>query len=168
MAKATSRRTKEQIEEDIRTHTKLCTYCNERKSMDDFHKVYGSKNSPDGRSYKCITCDLKAHAEWRKKNRGKASLRDRKSLVSSYGITLEDYDKMLSDQGGVCKICGGSNSESARKNSLYIDHDHVTGVVRGLLCDRCNRGLGMFLDDPTRLLQAVSYLTKEGDMNGKA
>lgn len=69
-----------------------------------------------------------------------------------YGITLEDYRIMVSQQEGRCLICKESNE-------LVVDHCHRTGVVRGLLCSQCNRAMGLFQDDPIRLQSAVQYLS---------
>lgn len=71
-----------------------------------------------------------------------------------YGITPQTYDEMLLNQNGVCKICG----KSPGKNRLCVDHSHSTKVVRGLLCFKCNRGLGMFNDTPEILEKALTYL----------
>jgi len=67
----------------------------------------------------------------------------------------EWYFKMLTKQGGVCAIC---KNKSRDGNFLHFDHDHVTGKWRGLLCDNCNRTLGMMGDDSDRLLAAARYL----------
>lgn len=78
-----------------------------------------------------------------------------------YGITSEQYDELLASQGGVCAICGQPERSKSRNGHLLklaVDHDHETGTVRGLLCDRCNRGLGFFGDDPERLAAAIAYL----------
>ena len=72
-----------------------------------------------------------------------------------YGMTLEDYNKILLFQGGVCKICGLTD-ESGRR--LNVDHCHKTGVVRGLLCRKCNTAIGLFRDDPTIIRMAAQYL----------
>ena len=77
------------------------------------------------------------------------------------GVTLEDYQRLLTAQGGVCAICGRPPREGGRR--LDVDHDHRTGAVRGLLDHRCNRGLGYFGDDPRRLEAAARYLRKYED-----
>lgn len=77
--------------------------------------------------------------------------------LRQYGITVEDYDRMLAAQGGGCAICGGTDPQRNRK-WFCVDHDHETGVVRGLLCMNCNDGLGRFADDPAQLRAAAAYL----------
>jgi hypothetical protein len=74
----------------------------------------------------------------------------------TYGISLAEYNAMLSNQGNACAICGKHASTSKRR--LAIDHCHKTKVVRGVLCDHCNQGLGHFKDDPKRLITAARYL----------
>jgi hypothetical protein len=74
-----------------------------------------------------------------------------------YGITFQQYEKMRWDQNGLCAICGRPQRK-AKENRLHIDHDHKTGVVRGLLCRGCNMGLGHFEDDIERLESAIRYL----------
>lgn len=79
-------------------------------------------------------------------------------LKSTYGITLEQYDKMLENQKGVCLICGNLPSEhgkSKQSKVLHIDHDHESGEVRGLLCSRCNGALGWYEKHSSRI---KSYL----------
>jgi transposase-like protein len=80
-------------------------------------------------------------------------------LRNSYGISLDEYAVLKESQGGVCAICelppkNGKTSTSA----LHVDHDHETGRVRGLLCQKCNPALGQFNDDPDLLERAASYL----------
>lgn len=81
-------------------------------------------------------------------------------LKRTYGITYDDYQRMLEDQGYVCAICGeeGFVMKSTHKLKLVVDHCHTTGRVRGLLCHNCNRALGLLKDAPERLLKAVEYL----------
>ena len=77
-------------------------------------------------------------------------------LRARFGVSLAEYDKLHAAQDGVCAICG--NPRGVR--SLAIDHDHRTGLIRGLLCWFCNLGLGAFKDDPSLLLSAVQYLER--------
>ena len=94
------------------------------------------------------------------------------NLKQSYGITEEDYAVILEQQRGVCAICGdGPNAHwvrSQKNKVLAVDHDHKTGKIRGLLCAKCNAGLGAFLDNPKLLRKAVKYLKgRMGESNGK-
>ena len=82
----------------------------------------------------------------------------RAELKRLYGITFEQYVQMFSDQGEVCAIC---KQQCQTKKSLSVDHDHETGRVRGLLCNRCNRALGMFRDDAALIFRAAQYLNKQ-------
>lgn len=87
---------------------------------------------------------------------GKRSLSNRKShLKRKYGLTLEEYDRMLAEQGGRCGICG---RQPTRGVSLHVDHCHLTGRVRGILCFRCNNALGDFDHDTTLVTAAARYL----------
>lgn len=74
-----------------------------------------------------------------------------------YGITKEQYEERLLNQKNCCAIC--LSTEVGRKHTAFhVDHNHYTGKIRGLLCDKCNRGLGYFNDDPDVLQKAVEYL----------
>jgi hypothetical protein len=76
-------------------------------------------------------------------------------LWQNYKMTPEEYDEILGWQKGVCCICGGTNPSGKR---LAVDHDHVTGQRRNLLCASCNKGLGLFKDDPELLENAMLYM----------
>jgi hypothetical protein len=80
-------------------------------------------------------------------------------LKKSYGITIEDYDRILEDQGGTCAICGGGTS----KRHFAVDHNHRNGRVRGLLCARCNTALARFMDNITTVRRAVRYMKDDGE-----
>jgi hypothetical protein len=74
-----------------------------------------------------------------------------------------DYQKMFFQQRGGCWICGSAAKKKTATSGdllLCIDHDHSRGVVRGLLCDKCNKALGLFNDDPSLLVNAIAYLTQ--------
>lgn len=83
------------------------------------------------------------------------------ALRFSYGITPEDYDQMFKSQRGKCAICRSSDTGQVGKRFLCVDHDHKTGKVRGLLCHRCNRGLGLLNDSLKNVETAVRYLKGE-------
>lgn len=76
------------------------------------------------------------------------------------GVPAGFFDLTHGIQGGVCAICLGPPAEGDRGDRLHVDHDHVTGEVRGLLCSHCNTALGKFRDDPARLRRAAEYLER--------
>ena len=84
--------------------------------------------------------------------------RQRKSYLRyRYGIETSEYEKIFKSQFGACAVCGFVNLEG---KPLHIDHDHASGVVRGLLCGNCNRMLGLAMDKISTLNSAVDYLEK--------
>ena len=105
---------------------------------------------------------------YQKRNRGRASRKAQEWAKAHpakvkaarqkyrYGVTPDVVEARLNAQGGLCKICGSAPAE-------HIDHNHTTGEVRCLLCGPCNRGVGMFREDPERLLSAIRYLGLWGD-----
>tara|TARA_R110000796_G_C14249860_1_gene398432 strand:+ start:96 stop:485 length:390 start_codon:yes stop_codon:yes gene_type:complete len=120
---------------------KFCTKCDAYKDIDQFHKNVGNL---DGHAYHCKAC------------------RKEESL-KQYNLTFSDYDKMLEEQGGKCKICGTTEPRGQSKaGRFYVDHNHDTGKVRGLLCNDCNTGLGLFKDSKILLIDAIKYLEMEG------
>lgn len=78
------------------------------------------------------------------------------TLQRKYGIDLQEYERMLSDQGGKCAICDAPPNG----DSLSVDHCHSSGAVRGLLCVSCNQMLGYAKDKPTTLERAIAYLAR--------
>lgn len=99
--------------------------------------------------------EIKANAkQWYRDNPDQ--YRDSK-LRGKYGITLDDYKRLLASQGGVCALCGRAETFRHAKN-LAVDHCHETGRIRGLLCASCNKGIGLLGDDPFRLVAAARYL----------
>lgn len=93
---------------------------------------------------------------WGKENREHLNnLAYRSDIKWRYGLNPDDYDKMFSEQRGLCYICG--NPERNRKH-LSVDHNHNTGIIRKLLCDVCNRTLGMVNESPELLEKMASYL----------
>jgi len=83
-----------------------------------------------------------------------------------YDFPLSSYKKLLKEQNESCAICGIHNSKL--KESLFLDHNHNTGKVRGLLCRKCNSGIGLLGDNMAILKKAISYLEKEGDYHSES
>lgn len=129
---------------------KRCTKCGLTKPLNQFVK---HKNRPDGFDYNCKTCHNAARRDEYKHNRN----RNRESMFKyKYGINWNDYRRMWIQQKGCCAICGIYQSEL--KRALCVDHNHKTGQVRGLLCNKCNKGIGIFNDDTTILQAAIKYI----------
>lgn len=86
----------------------------------------------------------------------------RKRFFMSLGITHDDYNRMFFEQQGRCWICSAESAthKTSPEKRLVIDHDHLDGTVRGLLCQKCNKALGLFNDDLSLVVKAVHYLTK--------
>ena len=91
--------------------------------------------------------------EWRVANKDYIRV---KHLQYNYGITVEDYDRMFKEQNGRCAIC----HTQQHYQRLAVDHCHKTGKVRGLLCQHCNRSIGLMFDSPLRLRNAADYIEK--------
>lgn len=85
-------------------------------------------------------------------------------LKRKYGITYETYIDMFNSQNQVCKICKQLFKRKSQTRDelmpLFVDHCHTTGMVRGLLCSKCNTGLGMFQDNIEILNSAINYLNE--------
>lgn len=99
-------------------------------------------------------------AEWYRQNKDVAKDQTRIRKLASYGLTPETYMELSASQDHKCAICGDPYGMESLKHPLYVDHCHKTGEVRGLLCSRCNTGLGLFRDNPDLMLAAVTYLTR--------
>ena len=143
---------------------KTCTVCKKELDLSHYHK---SKLSKDGYGYRCKACDKRAREKYREENTERyAEVNRRKSLKHRYGITLEEYSTILHNQEGKCAICGTTENGVSGKRRDWnwsVDHCHDTGKVRGLLCNKCNRGLGLLGDNVTSLQKALDYLVKSVD-----
>jgi len=155
---------------------KKCNSCQILKSLSDFPKSRGNRSH-------CKICFNKRQKEWRlknpdkfavsqtkyrKKNQAKTTAKQKEwrknnpdkakniLIKSRHGITLEQYNLMLKEQNNMCKICSS-------EEKLYIDHDHKTMKIRGLLCNSCNKGLGLFYDSIESIERAIKYLEKNNE-----
>ena len=157
------------------------------KPLDDF---YASKGGRDGYRPECKACNLATRRakyledprpyidrvlKWQRENperyqtrqreyvgSGRKSVSSRKShLKRKYGLTLVAYDGLLGSQGGGCAICGKPDPDN-------VDHDHVTGRVRGILCWNCNIAIGQLQDDEERAVALASYLSRDDELSALA
>lgn len=139
--------------------TKTCSSCKEEKTTDLFYNYTKSK---DGKFSQCKDCQ-KASVRKYKKKMGKAYYERERHYKwkSFYGLSEEDYKKMLYGQGGACAICEEDvHLENNNGKRSAIDHCHESGKVRGILCNNCNRGIG-FLGDKSKVVKkALDYLLK--------
>ena len=138
---------------------KKCTVCKKSLSYEHYHR---SKQTKDGYGYRCKSCDKQARLKYQQENKERFQEVNRKKLLKNrYGISLEEYNTMLEQQNYSCKICNSKQSSSPHGSSNFaVDHCHGTGKVRGLLCNHCNRGLGLFKDNAELLKTALNYLEK--------
>jgi Autographiviridae endonuclease VII len=144
-------------------NARTCKGCKKTKPIDDFYKG----------KYRCKVCTVQASNDWRSQNpersralgraryarspdKFKAAVRS-STLKAKYGLTPEQYDAMLAAQGGHCAICPATEPGGGNKK-FNVDHDHVTGKVRGLLCRSCNLMLGYSEDSEERLEAGIAYL----------
>ncbi|WP_412517841.1 endonuclease VII domain-containing protein [Actinomadura madurae] len=134
---------------DVPDGMKYCPQCKEIKSVDEFGRNRASRS---GLTHYCRPCHARVMAENRDRKHGSAR---NYLLKHRYGLTDDQVSQMIADQGGMCVICVRSAAEQ-------VDHDHRTGLVRRILCFKCNGGLGQFGDDPERLRLAAEYLELEG------
>lgn len=138
---------------------KTCTRCNESKPLSEFPMQKTLKGSAYPHS-RCRSCRREQCKDWAKTHQGKAAKR-RGILRREFRMSEAEYEQMHDAQGGVCAICQRPETKVHRDGSvcrLSVDHDHTSGDVRGLLCSKCNVGLGSFEDSPEALRRAADYI----------
>lgn len=161
--------------------TKVCSRCGKSYPIHEFRLIKGNH-----RTSHCKACAREYLAEWRGRNAERIRIersdrhsnmtaeqreakrrKDREAyarnveaqrdarLRADFGISLVEYQQILDRQNGRCAICGQTCGSG---RNLAVDHDHETGLVRGLLCMNCNNGLGRFKDRADLLRNALRYL----------
>jgi hypothetical protein len=116
-----------------------------KQKYNEYQKDYAHKNKEKIKNY-----SSRSSEEWKKRN-----------LCRRYNITVEQYDAMLQQQLGLCKIC------NQQPKKICVDHCHETGIVRGLLCGTCNTAIGLFKENINTLQSAIKYLQEnKGLKNG--
>jgi len=140
--------------------SKKCISCDNIKPLVDFHKDKTNVKG-FGRAYYCKDCAnsksrlyhrtkmLENDADYQRKKRSAY-------IKNKHGITVDEYESMVISQGGMCGICGCNIEVDTHKT--HLDHCHVTGNKRAMLCNNCNRGIGYLNDDVQILKSAVNYL----------
>lgn len=139
---------------------RLCSSCKELRPNTAFLVRYNRKR---GKLYPtaCDVCRRQARKRYRASNpRVIKSVERASKLKQRYGLTPEGYKHLLCSQDSKCAICRSANPGGTKRN-FHVDHCHVTKRVRGLLCDKCNRGLGFFNDDVNVLARAVDYMMRD-------
>ncbi|HYT41355.1 MAG TPA: endonuclease VII domain-containing protein [Methylomirabilota bacterium] len=149
---------------DLLETIKSCSKCGVSQSTSEFYK---QKTSKCGRTSQCKTCITGKTAEYRKANKEKIAdyrtteglkrLNHKSKLKTKYGLTLDDWNAMMTAQASGCAICQEPAPEGQH---LSVDHNHTTGEVRGLLCQKHNFMIGFADDREDVLLSAVEYLRK--------
>jgi len=111
----------------------------------------------------CKECQATAARKWYADNTERAGDNRRRHNLGKYNLTVDEYNSMLASQGGACAICGNPETKTRQGKvmRLCVDHCHSSGRVRGLLCNNCNRALGLLRDDADVLRKAVGYLERE-------
>ena len=132
---------------------RTCNICGETKALTEYY--VNNKGNLHG---KCKKCYVKKQQENYTPEKG----RD-KNLRYNYGITLEEYNTLLSNQDGKCATCGttepgGRKSGRGGGTNVFVDHCHDTGKVRGLLCHSCNRAMGLLGDNVSVIESMIKYL----------
>lgn len=138
-------------------HVKECRCCKQTKQSEEFQDLGGNEyvaavhgpRKPKVENYKRKIC-----------NSCRANQKRDAGLRARYGISLDQYNELLKAQNGVCAIC---ESTCPTGRNLAVDHSHKTGKVRGLLCVRCNQGLGHFMDKETLIARMLDYARKHNE-----
>ena len=133
---------------------KQCRTCNKLKEDTDYYLCKRKGGNPEARHTECKECTK----ERVKKNHNPERARDL-HLQRNYDITLAEWNKMLEEQGTKCAICP-STKPGGKHNQWCVDHDHLTGQVRQLLCSDCNLVLGIVRDSTEHLERLIAYVIK--------
>jgi hypothetical protein len=136
----------------LKATVKTCYACKIEKPVGNFYRSnvnYYQKECKD-------CCRIRKH-KWYQTESGKLSSANTK-LKKRFGITLEQFNQMYIVQNGKCLICDATESNLGHR--LAVDHCHITGKIRGLLCKSCNVGIGHLKDNIETLKRAIKYLEK--------
>lgn len=158
---------------------RFCPSCKQKLPLTSFGKYKYDEFGLQGKCRSCTNAKNREYApnmsevakekrrEYTRKWRENLSEDERKRIYKSrnlkiYGLTLEQFEKLLEIQGQKCALCHEPLSvlQGRQDNSVNVDHDHTTGKVRALLHQKCNNGLGCYDDNPALLAKAIEYLRR--------
>ena len=145
--------------------TKQCKSCGELKPIDKFYLVHDKRLRYVKPHNTCKQCQVERSRKWALNNleRHKQAVRNAR-FKQNFGISLDDYNLMIEAQDGRCAICGNPENtidkRTGNTRNLSVDHDHSTGLVRGLICRTCNVGIGFFKDNPSLLRACADYIER--------
>lgn len=126
-------------------------------------KIVGFSQMTTGRTRSCGCLQLRTGVDSPAYKHGRSQTKKydlELHMQRNYGIGFKEYDEMFFSQDGKCAICKTDPPKDQHKTRLNIDHCHTTGKIRGLLCDCCNRALGLMRDNTELLQKAIQYLNK--------
>ena len=143
--------------------TKTCSQCKKLLPVSSFYKSDKGRCRSD-----CTECSAKRNKKYYLENKNKIAATNKKwtqenkekiqnaKAQKKFGISLKEKNQLFKAQGSACAICKSTKNTTPR--DWDVDHCHVTGKIRGILCSNCNRGLGLFQDNQQNLLRAAKYL----------
>ena len=144
----------------MQNERKKCTKCKKWNDISDFRTNVGRKYNLRS---ECKNCSKNYDKERYQNNSERFK---EEYLRRKYNLSRGDYEEIYKSQKGVCDICKKiilsifDEKYDRHKNGAFVDHNHETGKIRGLLCNDCNNGLGRFYDLPDILKNAIIYLEK--------
>ena len=135
---------------------KKCRVCNKLKNETDYYLCRRKGGNPNARHTECKEC---AKARIKATHASNPDTARNSHLLRNYGINLSDFNRMVLAQGAKCACCG-TDKPGGKHNQWCVDHDHVTGSVRELLCKDCNIVLGLVEESPEHLQRLIAYIIK--------
>ena len=135
--------------DSVTVESKFCTGCEQDLPVEEFSR---NRSRPDGLQNYCKSCASRASQRSKRNSKKKTAHESRLRRLTLYGLTPEDYERMVFDQNNQCPICRRDMAQP------QIDYDPTTGELRGLLCSDCRSGLTLFQNDLELIYRLSSYL----------
>lgn len=140
----------------LRTDThQQCSTC---RSMEPYENFYRDKTTKTGYSSYCKSCQRNYDKAYQQTDKYRRKVRRMQWKKQGIDISHDVYEEMFAAVGGACEICGTVKNQFDK--GMCVDHDHATGVVRGILCTKCNMAIGNLNDDLELVMRAADYLRR--------